>query len=722
MLAKNYMGSDQQDSSQIFLTCLAFITAYHGHARTVSALAQSLSGGLGANAGAQTIVEAAENAGFRADIFTKNKLSDVSAHLYPVMVFGKNQAAYVLIEKNGDDAKIFDPTTHEEKTVKFSDLANDYKGSIIAFKREQLSEETQGSVQGEKLSKAWFWTYFKDNIPTYRLVIIAAILINVFALASPIFIMNMYDRVIPNLAIETGWALAIGVFIVFSFDLFVRVLRGRLIDLAGRRMDVLVGTRIFDQLLNIKLAERPQSSGVFASMLKEFDSVRDFFTSATIASCVDLPFALFFIAVIWLIAGPVAVVPLLVIIVILATSYVLQIAIKKDVMKTMRAGEERHGVLIETINGLETVKAIGADRRLRSLYTEHLGNMARYAQNARYLSNLGVSIANYCQQIMTVLIVLYGMYLVKDNVLTMGGLIAAVILSGRAIAPMTQFASLMSRFYQTRMALETITAIMHKEVERPKDKTFMHRANIKGKLRFNNVSFSYPHVERKVLDNVSFSIEHGEKVAIIGRIGSGKSTLARLIMGLYEPESGQILIDESDQAQIDPADLRRDYAYISQDITLFRGTIRDNITAARIEATDAEILRVAQISGVYDFIKTHPLGIDAPVGEGGCALSGGQRQAVALARAMLTKPNLYVCDEPTNAMDVQAENAFVTHISGEVADKTLLLITHRLSLLEIVDRIIVVEQGRIIMDGAKAQVIAELSGGMSTDAAKGDGA
>jgi ATP-binding cassette subfamily C protein LapB len=708
------MAKNQAKSDYNLLTCLSFITAYHGHARSAASLEQSLTSGSADGIGPETIIEAAQFAGFSAEIFIKEQLSDINAQLLPVIILTGQCTGLVLLEQKGATARIFEPLKHKEVEVDAADLDRAFQGKVIVFKREQNSVRAASLQDADqsKLSKAWFWAYFKDNMPIYRLVGIAALLINFFALTSPIFIMNMYDRVIPNAAIETGWALAIGALIVFSFDLLIRILRGRFIDLAGRRMDVLIGTRIFDQLLNIKLSERPQSSGVFASMLKEFDAVRDFFTSATIASLVDLPFALFFVAVIFFIAGPIAFVPLAVIIVILISSYILQIALKKDVLKTMRAGEERHGVLIETINGLETVKAIGADRRLRSLYTEHLGNMARYGENARYISNIGVSIANYAQQIMTVFIVIIGMYMVKDNALTMGALIAAVILSGRAVAPMGQFASLMARYYQTRQALETITTIMHKKVDRPKDKAFMHREHLKGAVAFNNVDFSYPQSgdnNRQILNNISFSIEHGEKVAIIGRIGSGKSTIARLMMGLYEPDNGQILIDHSDQTQIDPADLRRNFAYIAQDVTLFRGSIRDNITVSRLEATDEEILRAAEISGVLDFVKNHPMGLDAPVGESGQALSGGQRQAVALGRAMLTKPALYVCDEPTNAMDIQAENAFVRHIQGEVKEKTLILITHRLSLLSIVDRIIVVDQGQIVMDGPKADVIKAIS-------------
>ena len=705
------MENQQNQPDNNLIACLSYVTAVHGHARSPAALEKAVASGISGGVGAETTVAAAEHSGFSAQCFTEKRFEKISPHLCPVILLTGDRKGVVLRSVDGNNYRIFDPASHEEKDASLSEIQDIYYGRYIALKPNNAALKSAPQPKVDKtLSKSWFLDLFKENMPIYRMVLLAAILINVFALTIPLFIMNMYDRVIPNAALDTGWAFAIGATLILSFDFAIRIIRGRLIDIAGRRMDVLTGAKIFDQLLNIRLAERPASSGVFANMLREFDTVREFFTSATIAALVDLPFALLFVLVIAFIGGPLALVVLTIMVVIVAASYALQVALKKDILKAMRAGEERHGVLVETINGLETVKAIGADQRLRSLYTEHLGEMARYGQEARYYSNLGISLTYFMQQMMTVLIVVFGMYLIKDNALSVGALIAAVLLAGRAVAPMAQIASLMTRFYQTRNALNTITALMHKDVERPQNKAFIHRPELQGEVAFKNVSFAYPRSERKILDNVSFNIRHGEKVAIIGRIGSGKSTLARLLMGLYQPAEGQIFVNDTDQAQIDPADLRRNFAYIAQDVTLFRGTVRDNITAARIEASDEEILRAAQISGVHEFVKAHPLGLDAEVGEGGSALSGGQRQAVALARAMLTKPSLYICDEPTNAMDVQAENAFVQHIKGEVNNKTLILITHRLSLLEIVDRIIVVEQGKIIMDGLKKDVIKSLSG------------
>jgi ATP-binding cassette subfamily C protein LapB len=303
------------------------------------------------------------------------------------------------------------------------------------------------------------------------------------------------------------------------------------------------------------------------------------------------------------------------------------------------------------------------------------------------------------------------MYLIKDSQMSVGALIACVLLAGRAMAPIGQMANLMSRYHGARSALKTLNNVMAKPVERPSNKDFLHRPNIKGKIAFRRVSFHYPNTDRKVLDGLSFVINQGEKVGIVGRIGSGKSTLSRLSMGLYQPTEGAILFDDTECQQIDPADLRRNIAYIAQDVVLFNGSVRDNITISVPHASDEEILSAAKAAGVHNFIANHPLGYDAPVGERGEALSGGQRQCVALARAMLLKPNIYICDEPTNAMDVQAEMAFTKHIQEQTEDKTLILITHRQHLLPLVDRLILIDQGRVILDGARDDIMQKIAEG-----------
>jgi ATP-binding cassette subfamily C protein LapB len=446
-------------------------------------------------------------------------------------------------------------------------------------------------------------------------------------------------------------------------------------------------------------------------MLRDFDSVRDFFTSATITVLVDLPFSLFFLFIIFQIGGPIALLLAGLIVAVFVAGLVIQTPLKAAVRKSTRSSEAKHGMLIETITGLETIKTIGADGLMRARYMSHVGENAACGQESRLWSGLGMHIATFLQQSATVLVVLLGMYLVRDQELTMGGLIACVLLGSRAIAPIGQIANLMARYHQASSSLKTLDGIMEKPVDRPDNKQFLQRSDLEGKITFDGVSFSYPHVNNRVLEKAEFTIQPGDKVGIVGRVGSGKSTIAKLLVGLYEPEDGKILIDDTDMRQIDPADLRRNIAYISQDITLFTGSIRDNIALSRPHATEEEILAVSKASGVHEFVSRHPMGYDAPVGEHGNTLSGGQRQAIALARAMLIDPKIMVCDEPTNAMDTQSENIFRDYVGEQVKNRTLILITHKQHMLSLVDKLILVDRGKVLLHGARDDVLKALEEG-----------
>lgn len=694
-----------------FLESLVFLTAHYGRAKSADALRAGLAydeKGMGP----QLFCAAADRQGLKAQIVKRPDLLKMDEAALPVVAaFEDGRACIILsLDQKKKSAQIFLPDTKQKKNVSLKEIEKVYAGYVIyVHPRPEFTDPE--APHKDDAARHWFWGTFWDNGGLYGRVILAAVLINLFGLVSPLFVMNVYDRVIPNDAIETGWVLAIGALVAYGFDFMIRSLRGYFIDLAGRRIDVAASRRIYDQLLDMKLAGRPASSGAFANMLRDFDSVRDFMTSATVTGFVDLPFTLFFLFVIYLIGGPVAFLLASLIMIVFGFGMALQYPLKNLVRKSIHAGEAKHGLLVETIGALETVKAVGADGRMRARYGAHVGEAAAQAQKSRFVSALGVNVATLLQQSATVMIVLMGMYLVRESEMTMGALIACVILGGRAIAPIGQIANLIARYHQAKSSLKTLNEIMALPVERPAHKQFLHRPDLKGKIAFEKVSFSYPGTDRKVLDNVSFTINPGEKVGLVGRIGSGKSTIARLILGLYDPDEGTILADDSDYRQIDPADLRRSIAYIAQDVVLFRGSIRENIAMARPQATEEEILTAAQAAGVHDFVARHPMGYDAPVGERGEGLSGGQRQAVALARAMLAAPSLFVCDEPTNAMDVQAETAFVKHIKEQIKDKSFILITHRQHLLSLVDRLILVDQGRIIADGPRDQVIAALAKG-----------
>lgn len=693
------------------LECLVFLTSYYGRARSAEAIVSGLAHGEG-NMKPSLFCEAAERLDIKAKIVKREKLKKILPSVLPAVIILKDGQACILLKRHKDEhsAIIWSPETMSERSVLLTDLKKSYEGfAIYVHPNAEFSEPSTSEINEKK--RHWFWGPFIECKSIYARVAVAAVLINLFGLTSPIFIMNIYNRVIPNNAIETGWVLGLGALLVFVFDFIIRNLRSYFIDLAGRRIDVISGRKIYDQLLNIKLSERPKSSGSFANMLRDFDSVRDFITSATLTGIIDLPFTFLYLFVIWYLGGAVAFVLVILIMLVFLVGAAIQIPLKANVQKSTKSAEAKHGLLIESIHGLETIKAVGADGSMRARYARYLAENSKYAQKSRFFSGLGVNFSSWAQQSASILIVLVGMYLVKDGTMSVGALIACVLLGGRAIAPIGQVANLMSRYHGAKSALKTLNKIMIKDVERPSSKQFLHRPNLKGKITFRKVSFSYPGTNINILDEASFTINQGEKVGLIGRIGSGKSTTARLMMGLYDSDKGSMFLDDTEYRQIDPADIRRNTAYIAQDVVLFNGTVRDNITISVPQASEADILNASKAAGVHDFISRHPMGYDAPVGERGEALSGGQRQCIALARAMLLKPNIYICDEPTNAMDTQAELAFVKHIEEQTKDKTLILITHRQHLLHIVDRLILIDQGRVILDGARDDVLRAIQEG-----------
>lgn len=706
------MANNKNAAQDYLLRCLGFLTAFHGKAKSPDALIA----GLAYDERGLTeplFIEAAERIGLKTSFASGRSVKDILPAVLPCIVMLKDGTPAVLLEKGDGIVTLWKPATdkrHEETLV---DFAKTFTGKVVLVKPRAFFIDRE-LFDAENPALHWFWGAICENRDVYVRVIIASLLINVFALVSPVYIMNIYDRVIPNSALETGWALSIGALIVFVVDFIIRTLRGYFTDYAGRRIDVQVTRRVFDQVLDMKMAHRPASSGAFANMLRDFDSIRDFLTSATLAGVVDLPFSILFVLVIFMLGGSLGLMVLGLMAVALVISLIIQIPLKRFIRQAMRSAETKHGLLVETIYGLETIKTLGADGRMRARYAEHVAENAVSGQNSRFYSALGVNSATFIQQAASTFVILAGMYMVDAGSLSMGALIACVVLSGRALTPIAQIASLMTRYHQAIGALKTLNGIMSKPVERPAGKEFLHRPTLSGQISFDRVDFSYPNSDRKILDGVSFTIRAGEKVGIIGRIGSGKSTIARLIVQLYDPDKGAIAVDGTDTRQVDPADLRRNIAYLGQDVTLFQGSIRANITAGRPQATEDEILAASEAAGAHGFIAAHPLGYDAPVGERGDGLSGGQKQCIALARALLAKPSILVCDEPTNAMDMQGEDNFTRLIRDQSEGRTLVLITHRTNLLPLVDRLIIIDRGRVVMDDTRDTVMAALAGGKVT--------
>ncbi|TNE27703.1 MAG: type I secretion system permease/ATPase [Alphaproteobacteria bacterium] len=708
----------QTGGQEPLLACLSWLTGYFGEAHSATALAEFLPEFDAEGMTAEMFCRAASKADMQAESVSR-KIEKTDPALFPVVVLLKDGDACVVQGQSRDKKTFYTVFPAAESGIETletpaEDLKKRQSGTVILVKPSSLTEKLlMRDGEEDDFSGHWFWQVVWSNKPVYMRALLAAFFINLFVLAAPIFIMNVYDRVLPNSAIETGWVLAFGVLSVFVFDFLFKNLRGYFIDIAGRRGDVIWARRLYDHVLDMRTDVRTEPAGVFANHMREFEHIRDFTTSAVMASLIDFPFALLFIFAVYLLGGAVAFVPLILFVAVFVLCLLLQMPVKNLVRRSAKSSEEKQGILIETLNGLESVKGCGATRHFRSVYGRYAAESALYGQKSRFWSGLSVHVATFAQQISAVGIVLFGMYMVRDGDLSTGALIACVILAGRAIAPVAQVAGLINKYHYARSALKTLNRVMKMPEERPKNRRFLHRPSLHGLYAVDNLGFTYAGATVPALQNLRFSIQAGERVGIVGRIGSGKSTLIKLLMKFYQPETGVVRLDGTDLQQIDPVDLRRDISYIGQDTTLFRGTVRENIAMGHPGATDDDVLKAAQISGAHAFIRHHPLGYDAPVGEGGRGFSGGQKQAIAIARALVGNPHMLICDEPTNEMDNASENQLVKSLQGWLDDgkRGLIVVTHRFSLLEMVDRLILMDQGKILMDGPKEKVIAALNSG-----------
>ena len=655
---------------------------------------------------------AAARAGLKSSIM-RRPLSQISPLQLPMIILLSNQGACILDRFSEDQTqvKIIMPAEEAiEQWVDVEDLADEYIGFGFMIKKAFEYEDDNKRTLHLK-QKHWFWSTLKLSTGIYKDVLYASLLINLFVLASPLFTMNVYDRVVPNNAIETLWVFAIGVIIIYVMDTFAKFTRTFLLESAAKKSDIIMSSIIFEKVLDLKMAHHPASVGSFSSNLKDFDNIRSFLTNATMAALIDLPFAIIFLAVIGYIGGTIVLIPMITMGLILSFAYFIKKPLRASIESTHEASAKKSSILIETLNNIETLKTLGTLNQIQFKWEESTGEIASKSLKSRLLSASIPTVTQLLIQLNTVMIVVYGVYLIQDFQLSMGGLIAIVILTGRTLAPMGQVAGLMTNYEDTKTSYDTLNEIISQPSERPEGKQFVERPDFSGHIEFVDVTFSYPNTEIPALKNVSFVINPGEHVAIIGRIGSGKSTVQKLILGLYEPDSGQILIDGIDLNQIDPADLRKNMSYVSQDIMLFRGTVKDNITFTASHASDGAMIRAAQISGASEFIKKHPKGYEMPIGERGMGLSGGQRQSIGIARAFLLDAPVMLMDEPSNAMDQSTEANLLKNLEKELKTRTSILVTQKMTLLKIVDRVMVMNDGKLVIDAPKEEAILKLSGG-----------
>ena len=663
------------------LGCLLVVAQAHGQSVTPDGVLA----GLPLEGGRLTpalFERAAHRAGLASRI-VRQALDHIEPALLPAVLLLQGEQACVLLAcdaANGTCEVVFPELGESTVALTVDELRARYAGVTLYARPQHRFDARTPQIKGTRAGH-WFWSVMAENRRLYRDVLVAALIINVFALALPLFSMNVYDRVVPNNAIETLWALSVGVLIVVCADF-------------GLRMEV-----------------RPDSAGSFASNLRAFESVRDFISSATVTAFIDVPFALLFLVVIGWIAWPMVIPFVVGIALLLLYSLTVQRKMHALAETTYRASAQRNATLVEGLIGIETVKALGAESVIQAKWEKSAALVASVGARLRLLAATSSNGALWVQQMVSLATIVIGVYLIHDGLLSMGGLIACYLLSSRAMAPIGQVVGLLVQYHSAATAFESLEELMQRPVERPQDKRFLSRPRLRGDIEFRNVSFAYGEDDVPVLRDVAFAIRAGERVGILGRIGSGKTTLEKLILGLYQPTAGAVLVDGIDLRQLDPAELRRNIGYVPQDVTLFYGSLRDNIVMGMPQADDDKVVQAARIAGIAEYVDAHPHGYAMLVGERGESLSGGQRQGVAIARAMISDPPILLLDEPTASMDHASEEAVKQQLRRHAAGKTMIVITHRTSLLDLVDRIIVVDAGRIVADGPKAQVVEALRQG-----------
>ena len=658
---------------------------------------------------------AAAKAGFKTRVL-KTKIEDINPLVLPCIVLlnGKNPKdelrACILLGFDDEmaNARVVLPEAEDvENSVTIEELKKYYFGFSILLKKELRFDDKQLTV-GDVKENHWLWGTMKIVRDTYRDVIIASLLINIFVLATPLFTMNVYDRVIPNDAKDTLWILSIGVLIVYGIDVVLKFLRTYFLETAGKKTDIIASSLIFERVLDLKMSSMPSSVGSMANILKEFESIRSFITSSTISLLIDLPFIILFLITIYYIGGVLVVVPVVIIIFIVFYTLYAKEKLQNSIRQSYEASSMKNGVLIESLSSIETLKSLGATGYSQWKWEEATSQIADKSISSKTISASITTVTSFLLQLNTVAIIIVGTYLIGEKMISMGALIAVVIISSRAIAPMGQVASLLSTFHHTKVSYKALDDIMNMPVEHPQGKKFVARPEYRGNIEFKNVGFTYPNSDKSTLNNLNFRINEGEHIAIIGKIGSGKSTIHKLLLSLYVPNEGAILVDNIDTKQLDPTELRKNIAYVSQDVLLFNGTVKENIVYRLPHIDDEKIIEAATVSGVMDFINKHPKGFDMPVGERGAFLSGGQRQSIAIARAILQDYPIVLLDEPTSAMDSSTEAKFIKSIKEYLKGKTMILVTHKTSLLSLADRVIVMEDGQIVLDGKKDYVVEKL--------------
>ena len=663
----------------------------------------------------QSLGEVLRSHGFE-NTLSKRDLQDIPSLAVPLVLMLHNEEAAVVVRIEGvgrNRIYFLRQIDGLEQQLSHDELASLYLG-YCWFIKPKVTADNRSDLPEYHLPKSWFWKVIWRFKGYYYQVILATFIINFLALVSSLYVMNVYDRVIPNQAYETLWVLSIGVMLAILFEFLAKMIRGHLTDIAGKKADLIISSAIFRRMMALRLADRPASAGSYANNLREFESVREFMTSASLLVLVDLPFLLLFITVIFIVGGKLAIVPAIIIPIVIIVGFIVQRPLSRYINESMKESSQRQGLAVEALEGIETLKTNNATGWAQQRWDTYTAKTSASSIKVKDTANFMINFSVAMQQLNTVFLVLFGTYLIhNENTaerITMGALIAAVILSGRALSPLAQVAGLATRFQQAKLALEGLNNIIERPIERVPERKYISPSNIQGNITFENTCFQYQEDGKPAVSNLNLQIRAGEKIGILGRIGSGKSTMLKLASGLYDGSTGNVMLDNIDMRQIDPNFLRSQILLLSQSPRLFLGTLRENMDLARSDgySSDQELLEALQRFGLDKIIRSHPKGLDMPLGEDGLGLSGGQKQIIALARMTLRNPRIVLLDEPTTGLDQATERMSLQAISQWAQDKTLLVVTHRPQVLQIVNRIIVMDEGKVVMDGPRDLVLQRL--------------
>ncbi|MCT9000026.1 type I secretion system permease/ATPase [Chelativorans intermedius] len=639
----------------------------------------------------------------------RRSLSSIEARFLPVAVFLSDGSVVIYKERDGENCRIVHPDMAEqEETVPLSQLSARHAG-LVAFATPLLRNDGRAAAVSEEPEGHWFWSELARYKWDFAEVGFAAALANTLAVFSSLFALQVYDRVVPNLAYATLWVLAIGVLIAIAIEAVVRITRAYLMDTVGRNLDQRLSARIFEQALGIRLEAQPASVGVFSSQVREMDAVREFFTSTTIGTLSDLPFVFMFLIIIWLIGGSVVWVLIAAIPFIIVPGLLAQWPLARLSRRQLREGAVRSGLLIEALASSETVKALQGESRFQHHWEEQTRFLSGNGVEMRRLSAVLTFSATAVQQAAYVMVLVVGVYQIAAGEMTLGSLLACSILSSRTLAPLTRLSGIFARWQHMRASLKNLEAVMRAPVDRPAGRRFVHRPRLNGAYEAEELSFRYDRDGEPIVRIASLSLAAGSATALLGANGSGKSTLLKLLSGLYHPSQGRLLLDGTDMRQIDPADIRKAVGYLPQDVRLFFGTVRENLLLGLDNREDEELIEALKFAGADSLVRDHPLGLDRKLGEGGTGMSGGQRQSMGLARLWLRDPRIVLLDEPTAAMDHALEMRVIENLRGWLAERTLVVATHRQPILTLVNRAVVMKGGRPVADGSVEGVLAALS-------------